>query len=96
MAKSLTAEFHSLGERQVPPFLWKGHLADSELNSECLINLPFEEEGWGIEFMVTLLVQELCMSARGCSQQIIASAQDLKNLVDFSAIVILEKRSYSM
>lgn len=31
------------------------------------------------------------MSARGCSQQIIASAQELKNLVDFSRIVILEK-----
>lgn len=31
------------------------------------------------------------MSARGCSQQIIASALELKNLVDFSRIVILEK-----
>lgn len=31
------------------------------------------------------------MSARGCSQQIIASAPELKNLVDFSRIVILEK-----
>lgn len=30
------------------------------------------------------------MSAR-CSQQIIASAQDLQNLVDFSRIVILKK-----
>lgn len=40
--------------------------------------------------MVTLLVQELCMSAC-CSQQIIASAQDLQNLVNFSRIVILEK-----
>lgn len=31
------------------------------------------------------------MSALCCSQQIIASAQDLQNLVDFSRIVILEK-----
>lgn len=31
------------------------------------------------------------MSAHCCSQQIIASTQDLQNLVDFSRIVILEK-----
>lgn len=44
-----------------------------------------------MEFMMTLLVQELCMAAHCCSQQIIASTQDLQNLVDFSRIVILVK-----
>lgn len=44
-----------------------------------------------MKFTMTLLVQELCLSAHCWSQQIIASAQDLQNLVDFSRIVILEK-----
>lgn len=43
----------------------------------------------------SLLVQELYMSVSCCSQQIIASAQDLRSPIDFSRITTLEK-SYSM